>query len=298
MKTLSRLSILLIALFALPAAHAAYVEQAVEYAWPAPSVHIVSQGYIPRTHRAIDIAGKLGDAIVAARDGTVIYALTGCENVNGLETGILCGARTGCSKKSRENHPLEGFCNYGFGNGVVLRHGDGAYTVYAHLCYVEPSLRRGSRVAQGQYLGDMGSSGRSTGVHLHFSVTEPGSPGFTKNRLNPAEVFTPFVYVATTEALEITARSARLEGVFSFLGPPPERIGIFLGESESELVWSGEYFDVDFPDLTYMKMFYDVDHIDGRPLQPNSTYYWRCYAIQNGRVEFGEVRSFTTLEDR
>lgn len=284
----------LIALLTLPAAHA---EGAGEYIWPAPTAHVISQGYEPRAHQAIDIGGGLADGIVAARDGKVVYALTGCENSNGLETGIPCGARTGCSQESRENHPFEGFCNYGFGNGVVLRHNDGAYTVYAHFSYVEPSLKRGNGVAQGQTLGRMGSSGRSTGIHLHFSVTEPKSSGFNKNRLNPAEVLPPFAYVATTDALEITANSARLEGLFSFLGTPPGQVGIFLGESASALEQSAEYFDVEYPDLTYMKMLYDVDNIDGHPLQPGTTYYWRCYAIQEGRMEWGDVRSFTTLED-
>jgi len=287
-------ALFLLFLFALPAAHA---EEAGAYLWPAPHSRIVSQGYAPRAHEAIDIAGRLGDSIVASGSGTVIYALTGCKNTDGLQTGIRCGTRAGCSKRSVANHPLDGFCNYGFGNGVVLRHSDGAYTVYAHFSYVDPSLRRGRRVEQGLYLGDMGTSGRSAGVHLHFSVTAPRSPGFTKNRLDPAEVFPPFVYVATAGATEITAHSARLEGVFSFLGPVPEQVGILMGESPSLLALSPEYLDTEFPDLTYMKMVYDVDNIGGWPLRPGATYFWQCYAIQNGRMELGEIKRFTTLED-
>ena len=276
---------------------AALAEEAADHLWPAPSSRIITQGYARRAHPAIDILGQLGDSVVASRDGTVIYALTGCKNVDGLHTGRRCTQRTGCSKRSRENHPLDGFCNYGFGNGVVLRHSDGAYTAYAHFSQLEPALRRGSRVAQGQRLGEMGSSGRSTGVHLHFSVTAPKSPGFTQNRLDPAEALAPFVYVATTRAAQITSYRARLEGAFSFLGPVPERVGIFLGESESALEMSTEYFDVDFPDLTYMTMYYDVDNIEGLPLEPGVTYYWQCYAIQSGQMELGEVKRFTMEKD-
>jgi len=275
----------------------AFAEEAHEYLWPVPHSRIVTQGYTPRTNGAIDILGQLGDSIVASKDGTLVYALTGCNNVDGLETGIRCARRTGCSKRSRENYPLDGFCNYGFGNGVVLRHSDGAYTVYAHFVHVEPSLRRGKRVVQGQHLGEMGSSGRSTAVHLHFSVTAPKSSGFTKNRLDPAQVFGSFAYVATTDAVDITAYRVRLEGLFSFLGPVPERVGILLGESESAMAISTEYFDVELPGRTYMKMYYDVDNIEGWPLLPGATYYWQCYVIQEGKMGLGEVRSFTMLEE-
>jgi len=292
---MKRLSILL--LFLLCIASIAYAEQIEEYIWPVPASRLISQGYTPRTHAAIDIIGAPGDSIVASKGGTVIYAFTGCQNEHGLETGVPCGPRTGCSKRSRENNPLHGFCNYGFGNGVVLRHSDGAYTVYAHFSNAAPSLRRGSRVAQGQHLGEMGSTGRSSGTHLHFSVTAPRSEGFMQNRLDPADVLTHFVYVATTEAIVATSYRARLEGRVSFLGPPPERIGIFLGESESTLAMSTEYFDTEYGDRTLMKMYYDVDHIEGWALEPGATYYWRCYAIQDGHMELGEVRSFTMLEE-
>jgi len=281
-------------LFLFPTALAAEPEA---YLWPVPVSRIVTQGYTPRTHEAIDILGQLGDSIIASRDGTVIYALTGCNNVDGLLTGIRCARRTGCSKRSRENYPLDGFCNYGFGNGVVLRHSDGAYTAYAHFVQVEPSLRRGKRVEQGQHLGEMGSSGRSTAVHLHFSVTGPKSPGFTRNRLNPADVFGPFVYVTTTVAIDVTRRGARLEGLFSYLGEPPDQVGILLGETESALRLCDAYFDTEIPPRPYLLMYYEVDNIHGRPLEPGATYYWQCYAMAGEETVLGEIRSFTTLGD-
>ncbi|MGW7413697.1 peptidoglycan DD-metalloendopeptidase family protein [Streptomyces sp. NPDC054863] len=59
-------------------------------------------------------------------------------------------------------------CGDGFGNQVVLRHGDGYFTQYAHLSVVR--VRAGQRVAAGQTIGLSGSTGNVSGPHLHFEV--------------------------------------------------------------------------------------------------------------------------------
>jgi murein DD-endopeptidase MepM/ murein hydrolase activator NlpD len=62
--------------------------------------------------------------------------------------------------------------NYGYGNRVVVDHGNGYRTLYAHLSNVYVSV--GQQVSRGQVVGQMGSTGRSTGTHLHFEIHYKG----------------------------------------------------------------------------------------------------------------------------
>lgn len=66
------------------------------------------------------------------------------------------------------------YLRYGYGQHIIVDHGNGLATLYAHLSeiYVQP----GDRVARGQIIGKMGSSGRSSGPHLHFEVRKNGVP--------------------------------------------------------------------------------------------------------------------------
>jgi murein DD-endopeptidase MepM/ murein hydrolase activator NlpD len=59
-------------------------------------------------------------------------------------------------------------CGGAFGIEVVLRHPDGYYTQYAHLAAV--TVDQGERVVPGQWIGQSGTTGNSTGPHLHFEV--------------------------------------------------------------------------------------------------------------------------------
>ena len=64
------------------------------------------------------------------------------------------------------------YLRYGYGQHVLVSHGDGLSTLYAHLS--EIYVKVGDRLARGQILGRMGSTGRSTGTHLHFEVRKNG----------------------------------------------------------------------------------------------------------------------------
>ncbi len=93
-----------------------------------------------RMHEGIDIAAPVGTAIRAAAGGTVIHA------------GWLGG----------------------YGNLVIIDHGNGIATAYGHQSSV--AVGSGQAVAQGQTIGYVGSTGHSTGPHLHFEVRVNGAP--------------------------------------------------------------------------------------------------------------------------
>lgn len=115
------------------------------WVWPCPGFYYISSYVGPRwgrTHNGLDIAGGsiYGKPIVAARAGTVIDA---------------------------------GWNSGGYGNYVMINHGDGFITIYGHMSSVAAS--NGQSVSAGQVIGYVGNSGRSTGPHLHFEVRLNGS---------------------------------------------------------------------------------------------------------------------------
>ncbi len=94
-------------------------------------------------HNGIDLAGPVGSSIVAAAKGTVIVSNSG------------------------------GY-NGGYGNYIVIKHGNGTQTLYSHLSANYVSV--GDAVSQGQKIGAMGNTGKSTGSHLHFEVRGGKNP--------------------------------------------------------------------------------------------------------------------------
>ncbi|MCW2956803.1 MAG: peptidoglycan DD-metalloendopeptidase family protein, partial [Thermoleophilia bacterium] len=78
---------------------------------------------------------------------------------------------------------IEAKANGGWGNNVVVDHGNGLFTRYAHMIDGGILVKPGQAVKQGEVIGKVGSTGNSTGNHLHFEVMEGGTgPG---NRRDP-----------------------------------------------------------------------------------------------------------------
>ena len=104
------------------------------FVWPA-NQHVLSGNDYWSGHLGIDIAALTGDPVYAADSGVVVYA------------GAISG---------------------GYGNMVMIDHGNGYQTLYAHLSAI--NVLCGSSVYQGQVIARSGSTGNSTGPHLHFEV--------------------------------------------------------------------------------------------------------------------------------
>lgn len=147
------------------------ISLAEEYLWPVPSVSVgssITQRYKGSSHRGLDISG--GGDILATKSGTIIYVYTGCNNSDAASTGINC-TWSSCNPNTRnfwESSYGVSTCNHGYGNGVVIRHDDGTCSCYAHMADV--CVTKDQEVAQGTKIGTMGSTGNSTGMHLHFEL--------------------------------------------------------------------------------------------------------------------------------
>jgi len=106
------------------------------FIWPSTEKYLSGYDYSPETnHWGIDIAGKVGNPIFAADNGVVVYA---------------------------------GWNDWGYGNVVVIDHGNGWQTMYAHLSVI--GVQCGSTVYQGSTIAQMGSSGVTSGPRLYFEM--------------------------------------------------------------------------------------------------------------------------------
>jgi murein DD-endopeptidase MepM/ murein hydrolase activator NlpD len=106
------------------------------FIWPANSHSLSGYDYSASSnHRGIDISGRLGDPVYASDHGVIVYS---------------------------------GWNNWGYGNVIVIDHGRGWQTLYAHLSYL--SVGCGDSVYAGGVIGSFGSTGNSTGPHLHFEM--------------------------------------------------------------------------------------------------------------------------------
>ncbi len=118
------------------------------FAWPCPAYTRISDDYgnrihpilgIEKFHNGIDLAAPYGSSILAAYDGDVVAA----------------------------------DYSSSMGNYVMISHGSGIYTIYMHASALYVS--KGQSVSKGQTIAAVGSTGRSTGNHLHFSVRQNGN---------------------------------------------------------------------------------------------------------------------------
>lgn len=119
----------------------------ISFKWPCPSSSRITSGFGGRSsptegastnHQGMDIGAASGSAIVAAASGTVVVSTY----------------------------------SYSAGNYIMINHGGGIYTVYMHCSQLLVS--EGQEVSQGQTIAKVGSTGYSTGPHLHFGIRAAG----------------------------------------------------------------------------------------------------------------------------
>jgi LysM repeat protein len=116
---------------------------------PLPTGH-KTQGLHGPGYRGIDIGAPTGTPLYASASGTVLIVKNGC-------------------KVGRSS------CGGGYGNMTIIQHPNGTKTLYGHMSKV--AIATGTKVSQGQIIGYVGSTGHSTGPHVHFEVFNAKNPG-------------------------------------------------------------------------------------------------------------------------
>lgn len=128
------------------------IEVTGSWTWPTPgcytltSVFNESRSY--ESHGGIDIGASMGTPIYAAGAGTVVSSNNSCPHVSSGGNWCSCGG--------------------GYGNFVWILHDNGYETIYGHM--TTTAVSTGQTVSAGQLIGYVGSSGWSTGPHLHFEL--------------------------------------------------------------------------------------------------------------------------------
>ena len=132
-----------------------------QFIWPVPSCTLLTSPYgyrihpildYERLHAGLDIGAKFGEEIIAADGGTVLIAEY----------------------------------SDSYGNFVLIDHGDRYSTAYGHMS--EIAVEAGQEVKQGEFIGYIGSTGWSTGPHLHFEIRLDGE------RIDPEEFFSGLIH--------------------------------------------------------------------------------------------------------
>ena len=110
------------------------------FVWPTTDHGVSGYTFDSGVHPAIDISGQEGNSIFATDSGVVVYA---------------------------------GWSDYGYGYLIVIDHGNGWQSAYAHLSAI--GVGCGQSVYQGAYIGALGNTGNSSGAHLHFELSINGA---------------------------------------------------------------------------------------------------------------------------
>jgi len=139
-----------------------FVYDGGDFLWPVPASMLITAGFQSNDavhrgrHNGIDIGAGFGSSIVAVSDGVVVTSNNSCTHNYGKSGSCGCGG--------------------GYGNYVTINHGtkDGRTYVITYGHMTRANVSAGTTVKKGQVIGTVGSTGWSTGAHLHFGIAVNG----------------------------------------------------------------------------------------------------------------------------
>lgn len=228
--------------------------------WPVTG-QIFGRGF--GAHKAIDIVAPTGTTVVAAKEGTVV-----CASMVSASASYQC---PGCTYS-------------GAGYHVVLRHPDGFYSFYDHLSSV--SVTSGAYVSAGQKVGAVGSTGNSSGAHLHFAISSSG----LYSLVDPLLYLTPFSSVSAN----VTSNDVTLTGVFGAYGPTMQTAGFYIGTSRSNMTKITETLNTDgySNGAAIQNIFYSMSKWYPHLVKGN-IYYYKMYITRDGKEYCSDIYTFT-----
>lgn len=226
------------------------------YVWPI-GVNKLTQLY-HSSHKGLDISASYGTPIYAALDGKVICAST--SSTSASHTCSTCGYQ-------------------GAGYHVVVLQIDGYRAMYAHMSTV--SVKTGATVSAGDKLGGVGSTGNSTGNHLHFAlIPKTNGSYYAKDGIDPLTKITPYCSVY---ADNITATDATLYAHWGANSMPVSTAGIYVGTSVQNMQKISENLGLSWGHSN-THLFYNLNKWYGK-LTNGTRYYYQFWQVSNG-VEY------------
>ena len=282
------------------------------YIWPTPDVTNLTQGY-GNGHYGVDIAAKVGTTVIATKSGIVTEAFTGCVN---FSRNLGSCKTAGKCKPSSGRYGTGGYCNDNFGIGLILHHDDGTWSCYCHMSELDSRIYSGVRVTAGQVLGKTGSTGNSSGPHMHFEIRDSKSSTnyWGCSTINPLSVSyigispsgapTAPSYFKYSEATNPTYTSkARIDETNAVVVTKAEKssgvevyyTGIDLYDSENKLINRFTYKNTNVSaSQTMFHVWWDFNAEVGITLTPGTTYRYRFTAETSIGNFTGDLLSFTT----
>ena len=244
--------------------------------WPVPGHTSLSRGYTS-DHNALDIHDSYinGAPIVAAIGGTV-------HRIH------LC---------PQQHYGSMHDCN-GFGTGLVIKGDDGRYYTYAHMLAnsIPANVYYGAYVQSGQQIGQVGTTGNSTGPHLHFAIASTSNWWVTD--INPANLSYNYGQSSTEVAVnwQNHTQTPKTGDFYTYVEAVTNVSGVFT--EAGIIVWNPHNNDqtvaqkVETPTssvLSKLQIWYNVVEETGSSLTPGANYKYQIFVKFNGTYYYSPV---------